>query len=297
MNKIIIKDYIINSNKIKDKDITIALLSDIHFNVNTKEEFLNYIKKTINSINPDYICIPGDLIDYLNLINDNKLMNKFYFWLHDLGNINNKKIPVLISLGNHDMGYKNKTYIKGEYNYRNTKEFKKYISKLNNNNIYLLDNSIYKDRYVTITGFTQKENSFHNKDSLKLEQDYFNNIDTNLLNINNNTYNISLIHNPFNLTDKLISNKLKGYNLILSGHTHNGLVPPLLEKCWHSNTGLVSPSRDFFPNNARGIITLSKDRYLIISSGITKLSYASGIYKLGNFIFPSQIEKIVITSK
>ena len=41
---------------------------------------------------------------------------------------------------------------------------------------------------------------------------------------------VSLIHSPTRLTEKEVLEHLKEYDLLLSGHTHGGMVPKILEK-------------------------------------------------------------------
>ena len=50
-----------NKNNIK-----IMIMSDIHFSKCVKDKKLNYITKYINKEQPNYILIPGDLIDSNN---------------------------------------------------------------------------------------------------------------------------------------------------------------------------------------------------------------------------------------
>ena len=66
MGKIIKKNYDIES-KINKK---IVLLSDIHYYNKKDIKKLNKILKKIQSINPDYICISGDLIDEAKSMNE-----------------------------------------------------------------------------------------------------------------------------------------------------------------------------------------------------------------------------------
>lgn len=288
--RIIVNSYKIYNRKIKANDIKIVHISDIHFSSITDFSHLKQLKDKIDVMKPNYICITGDIIDCLKFINDEERIEIFYKWIHNLGNREDKVIPVLISLGNHDMVYKPKEekYNKSIYN--------KYLKKLSSTNTYILDDSYYEDDNVVITGFTQPPNTFHSKNSLKQEKKYFDNIKPILLKPSIEKINIALIHSPINIVNKYIVNKLKDYDIVLSGHMHNGMVMPFIDKIFKGNFGIIDPNKKWFPKIARGRVVLEKNKYLIISGGITKLSWCSGIFHYGNFIYPMHIENIIFTN-
>ena len=287
--KIEVIDYEIYNEKILNNNIKIVHLSDIHFSSLTNINNLNNIKDTINKIKPNYICITGDNIDSPKFLENNKLMDKFYQWIHNLGIINHNKIPVLISIGNHD-----------QPNTDNNNEYKilynNYLKKLSNSNVHILDSSYYEDKNVFISGFTYPKELISSGDLVGLKE-FYDNLSFKLLNASKKKINIALIHSPINLTNGYIKDKLKNYDLILSGHMHNGLIPPFIDKLLKNNYGLISPNKSFFPKVARGKIKLDKNRYLIISGGVTKLSLSSGIFHYANIIYPISIENIVITGR
>lgn len=285
--KVTIKNYNLYNKKVGNKDIKIVLISDIHTSNVTNIKDLYYLKDKINTLNPNYICIAGDIIDSISIISNTEVMNKFYDWLYSLGDINNKKIPVLISLGNHDINGINES---------NKEKYYNYLKKLSSSNTHLLNNSYYKDKYVFIVGFTQPTNTYCTNNSLDEEKKYFDNINSKLLNPSNNKLNIALIHNPINITNKYITNKLNNYDIILSGHMHNGLIPNFIDKIYKGNKGIIFPDKTLFPKIARNIVNLSNNRYLIISGGITKLSHTSGIFHHGNFLYPMEIDDIIVSN-
>ena len=163
--KVIIKKYNLYNKKVGKKNIKIALISDIHISNVTKMKNLYHLKDKINNLNPNYICIAGDIIDSINVITNTKIMDKFYDWLYNLGNINGKSIPVLISLGNHDINGINES---------NKEKYYNYIKKLTSQNTHLLDNSYYEDKNVFIAGFTQPMNAYFTHNSLNEEKIYYN---------------------------------------------------------------------------------------------------------------------------
>ena len=86
--------------------------------------------------------------------------------------------------------------------------------------------------------------------------------------------------------------KLSKYNLILSGHTHGGLLP----SCIKGNTGFIDPCKGFFPKYSR-LHYKYKSTDFIISSGVIKFSKASGIFEKFNDIYPMTITIINMKSQ
>lgn len=283
MNKIDIhKDYIYNPKVIND--ITLIHISDMHFNSKTKEKKLNKIKNQIVKENPDYIIITGDTIDKpLETKHDNiKLLINF---LKDLS----KKHKIFMSIGNHDV-YTQEDYL--------------FFNNLKIDNLYILNNASYKDDYVYISGFTLPTNYYYNLEGEESEAVLLEHLKNNKILINNlptDIPKIGLIHSPIKLTETKVIDLLKEYDLLLSGHTHGGLVPKLLNKIFKPNQGIISPRNKLFPKVARGKIEINKNNKtitIIINSGITKLGEKSAhlLSKL-NFVFNIDINKIIITNQ
>ena len=88
--KITNKIYNINGN-INTK---LVLISDIHYYNKSNIKVLNKILDLLRKINPNYICIPGDIIDNSNILDEKYLIE----WLRKLANIS----KVIISVGNHE---------------------------------------------------------------------------------------------------------------------------------------------------------------------------------------------------
>ena len=112
---------------------------------------------------------------------------------------------------------------------------------------------------------------------------------------------VLLVHSPIKLLDPIVLSKLKEYDLLLSGHTHAGMVPDFLNSFFKSNTGIIAPNKRFFPSLARGKVEKivgNKKITLIITGGITKLSARSSkILSKLNFVYNISINKIIITKK
>ena len=273
----IVKD-ILSSKKLK-KDITFIHIGDIHYNETTSAKKLEYIKYAIEDAHPDYIFITGDLLDRPKITKNKEKIKLLVSWLNSLGNI----AKVFISLGNHDIileeGYK-------------------FFNKLNDiNNIYVLNNQSYEDENVFISGFTLPTNYYYNIEKHEDEDALLETLQNNfnlVTNLPKKKYKVALIHSPILLSEKKVVEKSKEYDLVLSGHMHNGLIPRILDKIIKNNYGLISPDKRFFAKNTRGKI---KTKYytIIITGGITKLSPSSTkILSKLNGLYPISINKITV---
>lgn len=261
------------------KELTLIHISDIHFNINTKINKLNNIKETISNIKPNYIFISGDLIDNKNIVNNKIKIKELVGFLSNLSKI----APVIISLGNHDIMSNNDLT---------------FFNKLNDlKNIYVLNNSSYEDDFIYVTGHTLEHSYYYNitgYESLELLLKHLDNNKNIITKLPKNKCKIALIHSPILLDNSEVTEKLKEYNLILSGHMHNGMIPRITDKLIKNTYGIISPDKHLNSKNTRGSI---KTKYytIIISGGITKLSlHSSKLLSKLNFIYPISINKIKI---
>lgn len=278
MKNIEIVKNILSSKKLK-KDITFIHIGDIHYNETTSTKKLEYIKYAIEDAHPDYIFITGDLLDRPKITKNKEKIKLLVSWLNSLGNI----AKVFISLGNHDI------ILEEDY---------KFFNKLNDiNNIYVLNDQSYEDENVFISGFTLPTNYYYNIEKHEDEDALLETLQNNfnlVTNLPKKKYKVALIHSPILLSEKKVIEKLKEYDLILSGHMHNGLIPRILDKIIKNNYGLISPDKRFFAKNTRGKI---KTKYytIIITGGITKLSPSSTkILSKLNGLYPISINKITV---
>lgn len=278
MKNIEIVKNILSSKKLK-KDITFIHIGDIHYNETTSTKKLEYIKYAIEDAHPDYIFITGDLLDRPKITKNKEKIKLLVSWLNSLGNI----AKVFISLGNHDI------ILEEDY---------KFFNKLNDiNNIYVLNTQSYEDKNIFISGFTLPTNYYYNIEKHEDENALLETLQNNfnlVTNLPKKKYKVALIHSPILLSEKKVVEKLKEYDLILSGHMHNGLIPRILDKIIKNNYGLISPDKRFFAKNTRGKI---KTKYytIIITGGITKLSTSSTkILSKLNGLYPISINKITV---
>lgn len=260
-------------------DERIVVLSDIHYYNKRNLKKLNKVLDRTKEINPNYICIPGDLIDERYIKNQEYLFN----WLEKLGKI----APVFISLGNHEFIYSKKDY----YSY--DKELFKQISKISN--VYFLDNESKQIGSLNFIGLSLPGEYYydHNENNHQYLIDFIN----YKIKLKNNGYNILLCHTPIELLDRKLLKQInlsKSINLVVCGHTHGGITPHILKK-YLKGRGILSPNKKMFPKKCYGKYEINNTHF-IISSGVTKSSHHNKLPFL-DFLFAPEITIIDIEKR
>ena len=167
-----------------EKEVKIALISDIHLGIYKKWDFAEKIVKKLNSLeNIDYIFIAWDLT-YLDENKKEYDLEKL-FWA-----FKNIKKPVYWVLWNHDV----------ELPWPKIRE--QLVSKLNKYNFNFLNNKIIELEEFNLVWLWS---NWAREDDINI-----------LKNIKNNKKNIILTHNP----DTTLKYKNKKSNLTLCWHTH-----------------------------------------------------------------------------
>ena len=253
------------------------VFSDIHYSGKKDIKKLNKLLDLLKKYDADYITIPGDLLD------NDEVLNKDLFvdWIKKLTSIS----KVIISLGNHDIRKRKKGYV-SYYN-------KDYYDKLNSvSNVYFLNNNSISFDDIYFFGYTQSFEYYYKykNESSKIMLEEINKY--NVSKTTKNKFNVLLMHSPICYFGK-IEKQLSSYDLILSGHMHNGIVPPIFDEIFDNDIGLVAPNKSLFPKNARGV--LKRTSNLIISSGVTKFSKGTKLFSIFNVLFPMGINYITIT--
>lgn len=271
MGKIIERNYDVDSNLNKK----LVVLSDVHYYSSKDLKKLNKVLNRIRTIKPDYICIPGDLLDEAYICDEDDLIN----WLSELKDIS----KVIMGIGNHEL-FVTKKHI--------PKINKELINKIKAiNNIVLLDNNIYRDNNINFIGITMPFDYYY---KLKEDSDYF----INYFNIQfgsiDDGYNILLCHSPIAVGTKKVLENLKigdKLNLILSGHMHGGITPNFLKRLLKGR-GLISPRKKILEKNCYGHQKVNNTDY-IISCGITVASHLNSFHFL-DCLFSSEIPVICL---
>ncbi len=205
---LVIKEYKIVNDKITDSyhGLKVVHISDIHYgSIIYKRELENLVRK-INLLKPDIVFFTGDLFSDEN--------------------INDKYIQELIEVLSKIKVKINKYAINGNHDYDHPKEFNKVMK--NSDFIILNDKHdvIYNEKNEAIFVAGISTNSYGNltiNDKVKPMKEYLETTEDKFI------YNILLIHEP-DFIEKIDYEK---FDLILSGHSHNGQVRlPFIKKIY-----------------------------------------------------------------
>lgn len=247
-----------NVDTYENVNVKIVQISDIHFSIGYKLKRLHKIMNEIDKINPNFVCIVGDLIDEYDVVETNYI-NYFKDWLRLLS----YKYKVIISMGNHDFVVK-----KGNNYVEHTNI--DWLLELKSDNLIILNNGVYSYNGINFIGYNPGFEYYFNKERKIIDNNDLSKLLNGLIG-----YNILMIHTPIYMTLNDNYKKIKGFNLldlVFSGHTHGGLVPSFFP----GNFGLVSPYMLLFPKCVRGRFRCGKCDF-IVSSGIVKFSRKSKI--------------------
>jgi predicted MPP superfamily phosphohydrolase len=209
--KYYIEQVNVESAKINDP-IKISSFSDLH--LKEKDYNLSYIKSVIQKIgelNPDYITGVGDY--YFGHKKEKfEMRDLLIYLLHGLREI----APVILSLGNHDLSIEDEM------------ELRKSFRDLKSQNIYPLDNESIEFNNIYFSGYFARRDAYAvSKMSKRKTEMITEDLKKVELSAINDKFSVLLSHNPFIVLSSIIMKEFPNiydYDLILSGHCHNGLL-------------------------------------------------------------------------
>ncbi len=276
MGKFYVQKYTIPTNNIKRR---IILLTDIHYQGKKEQSTLLALLEILKQMEYDDLCISGDLLDSSDIEEEEFLITFFT----SLGKLS----KVFIGIGNHEL-----TNDRKNSHYSFPKEFYQKLGKIAN--VHVLDNNTFLEGQVRFIGLTLPLDfyyRYHEKTS------YFIHYTNQVFSKSLDGYNILLCHTPSPFIDNEIFSSvpfLENISLILSGHFHGGMTPRLLRPLLKGR-GVVGPFHRLFPPFSYGAFK-KKNSYVVISSGITKLSEVQVISSL-DFLFQKEITLLSLEPK
>ena len=199
-----VKEYKITDSKINDNfhGLKIVHISDIHYGRTVKNRELNNMVKKVNELRPDVVVLTGDLID-----KDTKLTEKMSNNISSILSKIDPSIEKYAITGNHDVKFDNFNIIIENAGFVNLNNTYDNIYKNGNSNILISGVS---------SNYYKNDCDINNK--MKSTFDYLNSFNED--DSKKPIYNILLIHEP-DFIDEIDKSK---FDLILSGHSHNGQV-------------------------------------------------------------------------
>ena len=239
------------------------LISDLHYSNLVKNLTLRALIDAAKKRQPDYICIAGDLVDCQDEVRIKAQRERLLAWLDQLA----KVAPVLIVPGNHDF-YRKSPHFKSGLSRKkhwlsdDNPEFFGSLRQIKN--VHLLHNEVYEDNRIFVLGFAPspayyqldrdgehassllhpgtEDKSIFLRDLVNLPEKFH-------AKLPKHKVKLALIHSPLYLHDPEVTDFLQEFDYSISGHMHNGVVPPILNELWKSNRGIVGPGKTLLPNH------------------------------------------------
>ena len=284
----------------------ILAFSDLQYDLDFKPQQLDRLSHCLRSeiakSHIDYVFFLGDLVNSLHVLEDEVAYAKLLNFLRQIA----QTAPLIIVLGNHD-----------EYYYRSNKYLERpdLYHKLHNDlqsivDVHVLgtdqeiDSPIFDDGAIRVLGLSLPRACYykqgttretHRKGQLAFDRligQYL----PQLTSVQDRDRYV-LMHSPTYLSPCLLNQDF----LVLAGHMHNGVVPPILDELTRfTHRGLVGPGlcrtglRDhqfeLFPRYARLQPTLQRPWHTVQPSTY----FGSGIFKLLNVFYPKVSYSIII---
>ncbi len=173
---------------------TIAQISDVHIGPTIQRPFLHRVVKRIQSMNPDFVAITGDLVD-----GPSHLYREHILPLKDLSS----KYGTFFVTGNHE-------YYNGVLSWLKEIESLGIQTLLNENRIFTKGKASF-----AIAGVTDLQAG-------RILASHATNAKKSMLGIENSDFKILLAHQPNSVYEAAKA----GFDLQLSGHTHGGQYFP-----------------------------------------------------------------------
>lgn len=305
MEHIVKINHTVTPREGQDKKIRIISIGDIHFGMKMKVQKVKRAFQLAESLNPDYICLPGDNLDTTNVIDSMDKRLEFMELLEYSGSI----APTMVSLADHDQRYR------GEDGHTAIDFRDKFWSNVDKiPNVYVLNNSGYEDENVRFLGYTLPSYYYHGKYELpeysecaqeRVDEDVDVLVEDMELNSSlfrpftyGDKYSAVLFHSPQHVDNEEVAYHLRGFDHIFSGHMHEGCMPPILDELIPGDKGIISPQHTLFTGKSRGIIKTSYGSLCIITGGITKIhESANAILQPFNGVFPMHIDVVDVVPK
>ena len=284
--RIFVDDYVqvryikIYNPKVKN-DLKLLVIGDVHISDMVSFKKIEIIKKQIRREKADYILFTGDLIDKIENLNSAFSLSK----LKDLLSFASSISKVFVIYGNHD------------FIYRKTSNFSKLKLKqviCDIKGVRLLDNDIYYDDNIYLMGYSQTYQYYSKKNyGFKAFYEDLSKREELYKKVNKKLPTIALVHSPEFSNDNKCLSLFENYDLICSGHTHDGCVPFGIG---NFKWGIISPKKTFFPKNVRGLIK-KENNYLLITGGAVKIQEcAPKLLHPFNHLCPVQMDVVILSN-
>lgn len=266
-----------------DNDLNIVTVGDLHYHEHVDKQIFKMLLCHIIETNPDFIVIPGDLIETRGFLNSAKEKEFFEDLIREMGEV----APVIMVPGNHEIAN-----FDTKFNRNDSNDTIKYMESLNKfKNIYFLNNESVKFDNAVFLGFNPRLEYYfkYGSDEGKeiIQEDYL----KSGLRMADCNYNILLSH----ITPEVFQD-MKKTDLVISGHWHDGYLPKKFDKfLGDTNVGLfftplVAPVPGIV---CRGVHDFGRG-YLFITQGFRKWTADIKLFNAFEKITANDVEKLTI---
>ena len=276
-------------------DYVFCIVSDIH-NTNTVTfKLWDKLIRELKLIKPDYIFIPGDLVQSADDLTIDEVKLKLNYLLNSLQKI----APTYISLGNHDLRNGKKA---------NAKDTLKYFKSLETKRLFVLNNETIELNDITITGFSPKAETYYDKHKNTWTKDFVKELKECSFNFNNKKYNIFLTHSPRIIskeeTIEQTKDILNNIDLIICGHMHDGYIPKIFQHIFKIKSdkgfrvnegGTLKDTNIRYVDKCRGQHKVL-NATMVISRGVRKFTDNNVIFNLIDKVCAMDITTIKLNS-
>ena len=298
INKFYSETKLINSYYYKsDKDTSIVIASDIHYHPHINKEIYKLLIKYVRETKPDFVLIPGDLIETSEFIDDIEEKKFFEYMIRAIAEI----APVIIVPGNHDIGNFNASNLVNKHYSINTQSLK-YLESLNRiRNVYFLNNEQTKIKDIMFLGFNPQLATYFKKNDEITNNIFIEDYLKSGLKMAEEDYNILLAHNPIPFANDQIENSITDFSrtdLVVAGHLHDGYLPKSLDKyLGNTNAGLFfTPFIAPYPGIiCRGVHNFGRG-YIFISQGFRKLTADLKFLNAFERFCANDVEELIISN-
>lgn len=290
---------LIASPYFKSNTSKILVASDIHYHPHVDKHLYELLVEYSRETSPDFIIMPGDLIETIDFIDDSGEKSFFDKIIRELSEV----APLIIVPGNHDIGFFGKEKFVNRLNSKQERNQKslRYFESLNKiKDVYFLDNEQTTIKGMTFLGFSPRLATYLKKGDEKTNEEFIEDYLKSGLKMAEADYNVLLTHSPVLLSEPLVKTSLDDLNhlsdLVVTGHLHDGYLPKSFDKLLgNTNSGLfITPLVAPIPGMiCRGVHDFGRG-YLFVSQGFRKWTADIGLFNAFQTITANDIEEIYL---
>lgn len=286
--------YCISSKYYNNKEsLHILICADLHYHENVNKKIYDNLIKYCEKIKPDFIILPGDLIETIDFIENKKEKDYFESILKNMAEIS----IVIIIPGNHEIAYFTKKAALNK-NKIITNKIVDYLESLSKfKNVYFLNNSSKSFKNISFIGFSPSLETYFGNNEFTTKV-YLGEFKKNFK-LDKNKFNVILTHSSNHLTNKFMLEEkediFKYADLVISAHLHDGYLPKIFDKITNNRIGLYfTPLLSPIP----GIVSRGMEKfgrgYLFVSQGFRKWTANVGLLNILDRFWAKDVERIII---